>query len=264
MGVNVINSALFKYYDKYRTLYHSSSQLIRLITEKWFEDNMYYPFCHENHLKNYQNNFPVADFYCHSCGENFQLKSKKKSLGRSIVDGEYNKMIEAVMTRNVPNFLFLNYTVNIENIVNLVIVPKEFILPITIHKRKPLSSDAKRAGWVGCNILLDKIPDYGKIYAIKDNMPIAKSEVRKNVRKVNFFRKEKDLTSRGWLNDILLVISKIKTDVFNLNDIYKHVDTLKEIHPYNNNIQAKIRQQLQILRDHGIIEFIGRGVYKKL
>ena len=259
-----MNTSLFQYYDEYKTLYHSPSQLIRLITEKWFRDNMYCPFCGEKHLENHQNNFPVADFYCHYCGEQFQLKSKKKKLGRLIVDGAYNKMIEAVLTRNVPNFFFLNYTVNIENIINLMIVPKEFILPNTIQKRKPLSNIAKRAGWVGCNILLDTIPEHGKIYAIKDKMPIEKGEVRNNVTKVDFFRKQKDLNSRGWLNDILWVISNIKTDVFNLTDIYEYTDILKELHPNNNNIQAKIRQQLQILRDHRIIEFINRGVYKKL
>lgn len=225
---------------------------------------MYCPFCSEKHLKNYQNNFPVSDFYCHLCGEKFQLKSKKKSLGKLIVDGEYNKMIEAVLTRNVPNFFFLNYSANIENIINLILVPKEFILPNTIQKRKPLSITAKRAGWVGCNISLDTIPEQGKIYAIRDKMPIEKCEVRNNVIKVSFIRKEKDLNSRGWLNDILCVISKIKTDVFNLTDIYKYTDTLQKLHPQNNNIQAKIRQQLQILRDHKIIEFIDRGVYKKL
>jgi len=32
----------------------------------------------------------------------------------------------------------------------------------------------------------------------------------------------------------------------------------------NNNIEAKIRQQLQILRDNGVVEFIGRGLYKKV
>ena len=32
----------------------------------------------------------------------------------------------------------------------------------------------------------------------------------------------------------------------------------------NNNVRAKIRQQLQILRDRKVIEFIGRGKYRKL
>ncbi|MBQ1398560.1 MAG: restriction endonuclease, partial [Clostridia bacterium] len=35
-------------------------------------------------------------------------------------------------------------------------------------------------------------------------------------------------------------------------------------HIHNNNIEAKIRQQLQILRDKGFIEFLERGHYRKI
>ncbi|MBL7991777.1 MAG: restriction endonuclease, partial [Candidatus Kapabacteria bacterium] len=31
----------------------------------------------------------------------------------------------------------------------------------------------------------------------------------------------------------------------------------------NNFIKDKIRQQLQVLRDKGIIEFVSRGIYQK-
>jgi type II restriction enzyme len=34
------------------------------------------------------------------------------------------------------------------------------------------------------------------------------------------------------------------------------------LHPQNRNIEAKIRQQLQMLRDHGLIEFLGNGRYR--
>ena len=34
-------------------------------------------------------------------------------------------------------------------------------------------------------------------------------------------------------------------------------------HPENNNIEAKIRQQLQFLRDKGFIQFLSPGQYKK-
>ncbi|MCB9805227.1 hypothetical protein H6769_06535 [Candidatus Peribacteria bacterium] len=37
-----------------------------------------------------------------------------------------------------------------------------------IEKRKPLSSTARRAGWTGCNILLNLIPESGKIYYIQN------------------------------------------------------------------------------------------------
>jgi type II restriction enzyme len=49
---------------------------------------------------------------------------------------------------------------------------------------------------------------------------------------------------------------------FTLNEIYSFEKYLKMKHPENNNIQAKIRQQLQILRDKNYLEFVERGKYK--
>jgi len=51
---------------------------------------------------------------------------------------------------------------------------------------------------------------------------------------------------------------------FKLNDIYRFEKYFKELHPENNNIQAKIRQQLQILRDNKILKFKDRGIYEVL
>ena len=39
---------------------------------------------------------------------------------------------------------------------------------------------------------------------------------------------------------------------------------LKQKYPMNNFVKDKIRQQLQILRDREIIEFLGKGRYKKV
>ena len=51
---------------------------------------------------------------------------------------------------------------------------------------------------------------------------------------------------------------------FKLSEVYYFSEYLKSRYPENNNIQAKIRQQLQILRDQGLIEFLGNGHYRKL
>ena len=51
---------------------------------------------------------------------------------------------------------------------------------------------------------------------------------------------------------------------FKLKDIYKYEKYFRELHPTNNNIQAKVRQQLQILRDNKIIKFKERGIYEVL
>ena len=39
-------------------------------------------------------------------------------------------------------------------------------------------------------------------------------------------------------------------------------DHLARLHPMNKHIRPKIRQQLQVLRDHGIVEFLGKGLYR--
>lgn len=59
-------------------------------------------------------------------------------------------------------------------------------------------------------------------------------------------------------------IDMIAKKEFTLADMYNFTTILKEKHPDNNNIEAKIRQQLQILRDKGYLEFGGKGVYKVL
>ena len=73
-----------------------------------------------------------------------------------------------------------------------------------------------------------------------------------------------DLKSRGWLMDILNCVNNIPTENFSLAMMYAFTDYLSSKHPQNNNVQAKIRQQLQLLRDLGFIEFLGKGQYRKL
>ena len=49
---------------------------------------------------------------------------------------------------------------------------------------------------------------------------------------------------------------------FTLDDVYAHEARLQAIYPGNNNVRPKIRQQLQVLRDQGLLEFTGRGRYR--
>lgn len=158
---------------------------------------MYCPFCLTNSIEAFGNNHAVSDYYCNTCKEEFQLKSKKSKFGKIITDGEYNKMIEAIYSQQTPNFFFLNYSSNIEHIINLIFVPKEFIVPSVIQKRKPLSSNAKRYGWTGCNIVIGSIPNKGKIYTIKDAKPIEKSIVKSNIISIDFLRRNKRCRFKG-------------------------------------------------------------------
>lgn len=77
------------------------------------------------------------------------------------------------------------------------------------------------------------------------------------------FLKNIDKKSKGWLIDILTCVDLMPDDSFKLEDIYKFETELRLKYPSNNFIKDKIRQQLQILRDKGIVEFVSRGVYKR-
>ena len=49
---------------------------------------------------------------------------------------------------------------------------------------------------------------------------------------------------------------------FTLSDVYGFESQLSYIYPRNNNVRPKIRQQLQVLRDNGYLEFLGNGNYR--
>lgn len=72
-----------------------------------------------------------------------------------------------------------------------------------------------------------------------------------------------NLSSRGWLMDVFRYMEEIKGETFTLQDMYGFEERLAILHPDNHNIRAKIRQQLQMLRDRGLIRFMERGVYRK-
>lgn len=69
----------------------------------------------------------------------------------------------------------------------------------------------------------------------------------------------------GWQKDIFVIINGFSHDYFTLSDVYLWQGKLKELHPDNNTVEAKIRQILQQLRDLGLIEFQQEnGKYKRL
>ena len=240
--------------------YSSNSQKIRVLTEKWALENIFCPSC-GGVISEYENNKPVADFFCIRCSEDYELKSKNNKMGKKIVDGAYSTMIERLQSDSNPNFFFLNYHKNSLDISNFIVIPKHFFTLEIIEKRKPLSVTAKRAGWTGCNILLETIPQSGKIFYIKDGKVQSKNEIVDNWNKTTFLKESSNLDSRGWLIDIIQCIEKIDKKEFLLNEIYHFENFLKIKHPNNNNIQAKIRQQLQVLRDKKFLEFSSRGKY---
>lgn len=241
--------------------YKSNSQIARVLTEGWVKVNSYCPCCGEKPLIDFENNNPVGDFYCTKCQEEFELKSKNGNLTSTITDGSYESMIQRITSDTNPNFFFLTHNNN--TVDNFLVIPKQFFIPEIIIKRKPLSDTAKRAGWIGCNIDISKVPESGRIFLVEKSKIIEKEKVHLKLKSTEFI-KSKNLEARGWILDILKCIEEIKKQSFTLDEIYAFENILKVKYPNNNHIKDKIRQQLQYLRDKGLIEFNGRGNYKKV
>lgn len=241
--------------------YSSSSQRIRVMTEHWVNRSVFCPNC-GNILSHFENNTPVADFYCKKCAEEYELKSKNGNVGKKIVDGAYSTMIDRLNSANNPNFFFLTYDKSTLEINNFLTIPKYFFVPSIIEKRKALKDTARRAGWIGCNIDVSNIPELGKIFYVQNGIVKSKNEVLDKWSKTDFVKSTSNIEAKGWLLDVLICVERIKKLEFSLDEVYAYEEFLKAKHLMNNNVQAKIRQQLQFLRDKNVIEFLGHGKYR--
>ena len=58
-------------------------------------------------------------------------------------------------------------------------------------------------------------------------------------------------------------VERIGRAEFTLDDVYSFEPHLSRLYPDNRNVRPKIRQQLQLLRDHGWLIFEGSGRYRR-
>ena len=242
--------------------YRSQAQKIRVITETWTGENVFCPCCGNPKIVHFPNNQPVADFYCPNCMEEYELKCKAGNIGTTVVDGAYHTMIHRINSENNPHFLFMQYNKAEMSVSDLLFVPKYFVTPDIIEKRKPLPATAKRAGWIGCKINIGNIPESGKIFLIKKKDSASPEDVVRKLRQISFVSYYGH-ESRGWLLSVLKCVEKMDT-VFTLSQLYNYLDILEKEYPNNKHVKEKMRQQLQILRDKGILLFLGNGNYRKL
>lgn len=242
--------------------YKNPAQKVRVLSEDWVNSQVFCPNCGHAEIEKYENNQPVADFYCLNCQEDYELKSKQSTIGVKVLDGAYRTMLERLTSGNNPNFFLLNYNLSDFSVTNFFVIPKHFFIPDMIERRKPLALTARRAGWVGCNILLNSIPQTGKIFFVKNRQIEPQEKVIAKWRKTLFLREETEILAKGWLLDVMRCVEKLRKREFALDDVYVFGNELSRLHPNNKHIQEKIRQQLQILRNKGYLEFVTSGHYR--
>ena len=275
--------------------YQSGSQRARVVTESWGESNLYCPNCSSPKLTWLESGHPASDYSCPKCQFWFQLKSQKSRIGDSITDGAYAAMMNAIRHDELPSFYFMQYELATWRVRNLLLVPHFAFPPSAIIKRKPLSSTARRAGWVGCNFALNRIPADARIPVVTESRISPAAEVREKFKRVKPL-KEISITQRGWTLDVLNIVRRISevgtagsavrapsgrnpamrdgalppvtpqrgvpTNTFTTSEVYAFTRELEKLHPDNRHVRDKIRQQLQVLRNLGLLLHIDRGVWR--
>lgn len=240
--------------------YKSPTQQARVVTEAWGEENLYCLSCPSPWLQRTPHGTKVIDYICPRCDAPYQLKGRSSPLGGRILDAAYDKMRQAVLEGNAPNLLALHYERANWTVRNLILVPFFVFTESAIEKRNPLSATARRHGWVGCNIVLANLPEDARIPLLIEGKAQEPTKARKQYERLRPLQ-EIRLETRGWTLDVLKCVRKLNKQEFTLAEVYEFSNELARLHPRNRHIEEKIRQQLQRLRDLGILEFVGPGRY---
>jgi type II restriction enzyme len=240
--------------------YTSNAQKARVISEAWISQNGYCLLCDSEKLVQTAANTKTKDFVCPACAHGYELKSKLGVFGTRIIDGAFSAMMTTIHEGRTPSFLLLEYSVLWE-VKGLTAIHHSLITETCIEERKPLSTTARRAGWVGCNIVLPKIAIDGRIPLVIQGIPQQHQAPRTAFARLEFLSRM-PTRQRGWTASLLNLLRQLTTDQFDLEDAYGFERELSKLFPSNRNVRPKIRQQLQILRDAGLINFLGNGRYE--
>lgn len=240
--------------------YTSKSQLARVMSESWMAGNGYCLACESERILPTVANTQARDFECQACGHPYELKSALKPFGRKIVDGAYASMIRRIESKSVPSFLLLRYSQS-STVTDLVAIHRSLITREVIQERRPLSPSARRAGWIGCNILLGGIPPEGRIPLIQNGIVVPKESSRAIFAATERLGTQA-VESRSWSRALLNCLHQLPTPRFTLEQAYRFERELSLLYPENKNVRPKIRQQLQVLRNAGLLVFEGRGTYR--
>lgn len=242
--------------------YHSASQQARVLSEAWFLKNAYCLACDADEVRKTPANTKATDFVCPKCSHRYELKAFQRRPHGSLVDGAFKTMMERVSAGTAPTLCLMERT-DEWRIRSLAAIHSSFLVPEVIEKRPPLGPTARRAGWVGCNIRLDHIASDGEIAIVANGAAEPVAVVRKRFQRFLPLA-EKSVEQRGWTLLTLRMVRSLRKGEFELQDLYALEAEFARAYPGNRHVRDKIRQQLQILRDLGVLAFEGRGEYRLL
>ena len=100
-----------------------------------------------------------------------------------------------------------------------------------------------------------------RIPIIAGSSPTEPAQVRARYDQLKPIREIKT-AQRGWTLDVLNIVRRLGQAEFKNEDVYAFDRELEKLHPDNRHVRDKIRQQLQVLRDAGLLLHLGSGVWR--
>jgi type II restriction enzyme len=139
----------------------------------------------------------------------------------------------------------------------LILIPRFAFSEAAIEKRKPARVQGRAKPWIRCNILLSRIPVEARVLVIENGKPVDPASVRRAYPLAAIEPRQ-----RGWTLDVLAAVRSLGKQSFTLAEAYSLEREIAKLHPANRHVRDKIRQQLQVLRDAGLLDFVDRGAYR--
>ena len=169
-------------------------------------------------------------------------------------------MLSAIRSDTSPALMLLRYGSGTWVVRDLIVIPSFALSESAINPRKPLAPHARRAGWVGCNIDLSRIAPDARVSLVNNGEVIPPAKVAAHYARL------KPLSSiasnqRGWTLAVFNAVQTTMHEQFSTQDAYVFEKDLTNLFPGNKNVRPKIRQQLQVLRDLGLLKHLDRGTW---
>jgi len=177
-------------------------------------------------------------------------------------DAEYHTFLRSIEQRTNPNQVLMHYDKPRLLVVDLEVIPRFFFTASCVIPSKPTKPKSRGKPWQGCSISLEMVPEDGHVEIVRNERIENPQQVHEKYTRAAKLLVRKTLEGRGWTTDVLRCVRDLRKSSFTLQEVYAFTDELQRLHPENRNVHPKIRQQLQILRDNGMLKFLGAGRYE--
>jgi Dam-replacing family/Dam-replacing HTH domain len=138
--------------------FKSASQTARVALETWARLNLWCHNCGNPNLLTLPPGTPVSDLKCVACEMEYQVKSLNGRFGPMLTGAAYQPLYERAMAHTVPDFMLIEYNLKRSQVSHVGLIRGSDLTPDRIIRRKELAPTARRAGWVGCNVYIDQLP----------------------------------------------------------------------------------------------------------